>query len=55
MISETGVDDAVSPVPMLARVEPMARMMVMRTSAVFLRITEGPPRCILSPMRGPVP
>jgi hypothetical protein len=55
MISETGVDDAVSPVPMLARVEPMARMMVMRTSAVFLRITEGPRRCIPSPMRGPVP
>jgi hypothetical protein len=36
-------------------VEPMARMMVMRTSAVFLRITEGPRRCIPSPMRGPVP
>ena len=28
MISETGVDDAVSPVPMLARVEPMACRMV---------------------------
>ncbi len=55
MISETGVYDAVSPVPMLVRVEPMACRMVIRTSAVFLRTNEGPRSCILSPMRGPVP
>ncbi len=46
MISAIDVDDAVSPVPMLARVEPMACRMVMRTSAVFLRTNEGPRRCI---------
>ena len=53
MISETGVDDAVSPVPMLARVEPMACRMVMRTSAVFLRTSEGPRRWMPGKLMAP--